>query len=278
MGNEIAGGYYTQERSMKIGTWRSIFTALILALVLAACGGGTGGSGESGQPGGGQGEGGSENAQVVPGDFGYIFNSDKNGVIITYYTGNSSSVIIPDTIENYPVVGLRGDIFKGSETLASISFPDTVTEIPDSAFAGCASLTSVKWPASLVTIGSSAFQGTALTALELPSRLTAIEESAFQDCGSLTTVTLPEGLAAIEESAFQDCGSLTSVTLPESLTSINNFAFYNDRELISLNVPAGLIQFPRGYYRDSSAFGWCHKLPLAVRDKLIEQGYSGQFF
>jgi hypothetical protein len=257
---------------MKIGTWRSIFTVLTLALVLAACGGGTSGDGESGQPGGNRGEGGSENAQVVSGDFGYIFNSDRNGVIITYYTGSSPSVVIPDTIENYPVVGLRGDIFQGSETLASISFPDTVTVIPEEAFAGCVSLASVKWPASLVTIGSSAFQSTALTVLELPSNLTTIGGSAFRNCGSLTSVTLPGGLTTIESSTFRECGSLTSVTLPESLTTISYYAFFNDRELNSLNVPAGLTQFPTSY-GDGYAFRWCHKLPLAVRDKLIEQGY-----
>ena len=60
--------------------------------------------------------------------------------------------------------------------------------------------------------------------LILPSRLSAIEESAFEGDWSLDQVALPEGVETIGERAFAD-SSLAGINLPDSLTRIAPDAF-----------------------------------------------------
>jgi hypothetical protein len=252
---------------MKATTWRKIFIlGFTVFFVLAGCGGG-GENGAAAQDGSG-GQGGTSRTEdsgqavvvdAAAADFGYVLNGTKDGIRIVYYTGSSDTIVIPDTIENYPVVELRSDVFQKNTTLKSISLPDTITEIPAEAFNGCSSLTDIKWPASLDTIGSSAFRSTAFAALEFPPNLTTIGTNAFRDCSKLKNVTLPESLNTIRGQAFLEC-----------------------RELRSLNVPASLRNFPRlaGDWESypNNAFNWCDKLPLAVRDQLVQQGYSANEF
>ncbi|MDR1390051.1 MAG: leucine-rich repeat domain-containing protein [Treponema sp.] len=232
------------------------FLALLIALTVVSCGGASGTEGETGTAGeagdgGTQGSSGSSESggkQFPAGDFGYILNDTKDGIIITYYTGSSFDVVFPDTIEDYPVVGFLS-FFSGNKKLTSVSLPDTITAIPNTAFYNCEALAKVKLPASLVSIGNSAFNSTALTSVELPLALTTI--------GSY---------------AFGSCSSLKSISLPETLTTVREGGFYHCRNLSSFNVPAALTQY--GY----NVFSDCHKLPLAVRDQLTAQGYSASQF
>jgi hypothetical protein len=46
----------------------------------------------------------------------------------------------------------------------------------------------------------------------IPSSVTSIGDSAFQDCTSLTSVTIPNSVTSIGNSAFGSCTNLTSLT------------------------------------------------------------------
>jgi hypothetical protein len=244
-------------------TGKIICLVLAASLFFAGCGKGKGksgdasGSGQASDGGGSQssssGQASSGGGSVSSGDFGYRLNADKDGIVLAYYTGSGGNVVIPDTIENIPVVGIR-TVFRGNTTIASVTIPATVTEIPAEAFYKCTSLSSIKWSEGLVTIGNSAFFNT-----------------------GFKTIELPEGLTSIGASAFRECGALTSVKLPESLTTIGAYAFYNDLELNTLNVPAKLTTFTKSY-GENNAFGTCLKLPLAIRDNLVAQGYVASEF
>jgi hypothetical protein len=72
---------------------------------------------------------------------------------------------------------------------------------------------------------------TAVGALVIPSSyngntVTAIGESAFDDCSGLTSVTIPDGVTSIGVRAFRRCSGLTSVTIPGSVTSTRTAADY----------------------------------------------------
>src|SRR5688572_30005781 len=69
-----------------------------------------------------------------------------NGTItITGYTGPGGAVAIPDTINGLPVTSIGDYAFTQRTSLTSVTIPDSVTTIGESAFESC-SLTSVTIP------------------------------------------------------------------------------------------------------------------------------------
>ena len=111
-----------------------------------------------------------------------------------------------------------------------ITFEGDVTKIGYYAFYGyktdCNKLTSVTIPDSVKTIGESAFYYCkSLTSVTIPDSVTTIGERAFSDCTSLTSVTIPDSVTTIGDYAFYNCDSLTSVTIPDSVTTIGEGTF-----------------------------------------------------
>lgn len=66
-------------------------------------------------------------------------------VTITKYTGTESTVILPSTINSWPVTKIGEDAFQDNTTITSVTIPASVTEIGSNAFAGCTNLTSVNY-------------------------------------------------------------------------------------------------------------------------------------
>ncbi|MBO5661687.1 MAG: leucine-rich repeat domain-containing protein, partial [Tidjanibacter sp.] len=108
-----------------------------------------------------------------------------------------------------------------------ITFDGAVTEIGDwGAFSGCTSLTSITIPDSVTSIGDSAFVNCwSLTSITIPDSVTEIGAYAFYGCPSLASITIPEGVTSIGELAFYICSSFESITIPNSVTSIGDNAF-----------------------------------------------------
>ena len=76
-------------------------------------------------------------------DFAYELNADGTGIIITMYQGNKKDVVIPSTIENYPVVELFTLAFYNNYYLESITIPNSVKKIGGFTFAMCSKLKTV---------------------------------------------------------------------------------------------------------------------------------------
>ena len=124
---------------------------------------------------------------------------------------------------------------------ASVTIPDGVTIVGDSAFERNASMTSVVLPDSVVTIGANAFQScTGLTKAELSSKLEKIANYAFDNCKALKEIQIPETVTEIGSGAFQYCAGLTELTLPEGLQTIGESAFVGCSGLTRLAIPDGV--------------------------------------
>ncbi len=80
----------------------------------------------------------------------------------------------------------------------------------------------------VTAIGESAFQNcSTLKSVTIPNCITSIGVYAFRGCTGLTSVAIPNSVTSIRGGAFQDCSGLTSVTIPNSITSIDDAAFQN---------------------------------------------------
>lgn len=109
------------------------------------------------------------------------------GVELTGYCGSNEDVYIPNEVtkgENeFPVLKLGDNLFKGNTALNSVTLGEGITEIGDSAFEGAENLTCIVTPESLTTIGKRAFAGcTNFNSVILYDGVTAIGENAFEGC------------------------------------------------------------------------------------------------
>lgn len=130
-----------------------------------------------------------------------------------------------------------------------------VAEIRSSAFANCSSLASVTFPSSLTKIGNNAFQNcTALQSAVIPNSVTSIGNNAFAGCSALTQATLPESLAKISSSMFSNCKSLIAIDIPSSVNYIDSYAFSGCSSLISVVIPEGVTTLR------ANAFSYCSSL------------------
>ena len=124
----------------------------------------------------------------------------------------------------------------------SITIPETVTAIGDSAFSGTG-LTGITIPASVTSIGDRAFSGcAALTGVTLPANFTSIGDGVFENCAALMSITIPETVTVIGDCAFSGTG-LTSITIPASVTSIGDRAFSGCAALQSASYAGTLEQW-----------------------------------
>lgn len=91
------------------------------------------------------------------------------------------------------------------------------------AFIECTSLKSVSMPESMTWIGDSAFAGcTGLEQVEISPNLTTIGPNSFYSCNGLTSVVVPDKVTIIESLAFFGCLNLKSITIPASVTTLDS--------------------------------------------------------
>lgn len=153
------------------------------------------------------------------------FFFDPTTGMITGYNGTDTVVVIPSKINGITVETIDHAAFYNS-VVTSVTIPDSVTFISDSAFAYCSSLTNISIPNSVTAIGSFAFEGcTKLESITLPSSLLTISEFLFYDCSQLTTIHIPDSVSSIRQYAFYNCGKLETIRIPVSVTSIGSYAF-----------------------------------------------------
>ena len=100
-----------------------------------------------------------DSSQIEVGDeliFRYRLENGK--AIVTGYTGTSTLVTIPATLDGYPVVAIGERAFEGQK-IAAVMLPDGLEAIGWFAFYGCEQLIDVSIPTSVTSIGYAVFDG-----------------------------------------------------------------------------------------------------------------------
>lgn len=177
-------------------------------------------------------------------------------VIITGCTEDApSDLVIPATIEGYPVTAIEDHAFDEHIDLTSVTIPDGVTEIGSNAFYGCTSLTFVTIPNTVKEIGEAAFADCkSLTSVTIPKGIKVVEDYMFAGCKNLTSVTIPDGVREIGYMAFADCKSLTTVTIPESVSDISAEAFDGCTDLTDVYYGGTERAFEEVYVGDTNYY------------------------
>lgn len=144
--------------------------------------------------------------------------------------------------------------FKDWKGLHSLSLPDGLVQIGQSAFLGDnnADFKQLTIPNSVTTIAAYAFQGcTNLQNVKLPENLKSIENHAFANITALETIDIPNSVDSIGAFAFQGCFKL-NIKLPKNLKSIGDNSFENISGTISLSIPEGVERIGAYAFRNCS--------------------------
>lgn len=158
---------------------------------------------------------------------GVLF-SDNGKTLFSYPAGRQGTYTVPDG-----TVNIAPDSFAQS-VITNISFPDTVTEIGESAFWQCKKLTGITFP----------------------KNLKVIERYVCMENISLVSVTIPEGVTTIRAGAFEGCTSLKKAAIPSTVVSIGD-SFPTDTVLDIKNP--GLHRLEDGTLVEAAAINVCGK-------------------
>ena len=125
----------------------------------------------------------------------------------------------------------------------SITLPNTITSIGESAFAGCSKLESINIPSSVESIGKNAFwECSSLKSINIPSKVQDIYLNTFSGCSSLKTLIIDDRSTTLTEgknNSYSDKG----FTLFESCSSLENLYLGGDFEGLSSNSTIKSITF-----------------------------------
>lgn len=161
-----------------------------------------------------------------------------------YYTNSLfiNGIEVKEVLLSNAVTKIGAGAFAGYKG-ATISIPESVTEIGRYAFSECTS--NILWPGTptIQIIGDSAFSGYKGSTVIIPESVTEIGYSAFSD-SSIQEITIPAQLDYIRANAFKDCKSLKTVNFPKlNNISISSYAFLgcSSLEVISFTNILGNI-------------------------------------
>ena len=85
-------------------------------------------------------------------------------ILITGCRADAKNIVIPEIIENLPVLGVEEDAFADCTALESVDIPDGARAVAERAFVRCPNLKTVRIPQSVVWMGEDAFEGSPQTA------------------------------------------------------------------------------------------------------------------
>ena len=184
------------------------------------------------------------------GNAAFVFCDSLNSINVA--SGNTHYSSIDGVLYNYT----RDTLIQCPGAKTSVTIPNGVTTIAESAFAGCRSLTSVTIGNGVNSIEWCAFQGcSSLTSINVASGNThySSTDGALYNYAQDTlilcpeaksSINIPNGVTCIKGYAFCNCIGLTSIPIPSSVTYINvNAAFEGCDALTSINVASGNTRY-----------------------------------
>lgn len=164
------------------------------------------------------------------------------------YTGDDVKMVIPNKIDGLTVTEIAYKAFFDNEDIVSVTIPDTVKKIGESAFCGCCCLSEVIIPETVEEIGEEAFHDCPCLADD--NGFVIVRDVLYEYFGESEKVTVPDGVKTIGCYCFSGDDIIT-ITLPDSVSKIEESAFYLCKYLCVIDVPNPECKI------DSSIFDGC---------------------
>ena len=128
---------------------------------------------------------------------------------VAFQDNTITKIVLPEGIEHWA--------FAGNNSLETIILPDSMENIPFSAFMACVSLKSILLPKNIKNIGERAFEDCIkLSSIEIPPMVEIVNSNVFMGCESLETITCYENTKFTGDDFF--CESLSSINVLDSET------------------------------------------------------------
>lgn len=168
---------------------------------------------------------------------------------------NITSIDLPDGLEE-----IGEEAFECSK-LTTLTIPASVKKIGDRAFYISKSLTDISFEEGdePLDLGKYTFNGChGLTSVNLPERVTVLDDGVFSHCYNLKEIEMPavvelkdnvfagssfekialsDKITSMGSCTFKDCYYLTSATLPAKLEQLGTCTFENCSSLSQVNLP-----------------------------------------
>lgn len=182
-------------------------------------------------------------------------------VRIVEYIGTATEVVIPSTIEGYPV-RLVDDTGFREKKVVSITLPNTLTM----GFTFWSCLKNVVFAEGTERIPSKILFYSDIESVTIPDSVKEIGSCAFCGCSKLKEVRLPSELEWIGDGAFSGAG-ITSIVIPKKVRYIGRGALKaGNLESVVMEYNDTILETEKdGAYRyqceiADEAFAWCNKL------------------
>lgn len=183
-------------------------------------------------------------------------------------TTKTGAISIPSFVKDnygteYDVTGVGIFAFQNVAGITSITLPEGIATINNSAFALCPDLVSFNIPASVTTLGINLIADSPkmnrITVANGNTKWSDVD-GVLCDASKTTLIVYPQGRTAssytipptvktLEVSAFTNCNNLTSINLGTA-TTMNGIVFNTCKNLTSLTFPAEMTSIPTttGFY------------------------------
>lgn len=197
--------------------------------------------------------------------FVYYLKADNTIGIQAYdtaYMGTNKKVVIPETIDGYPVTEIDEFAFY-NEGVQTVVFPSTLKKIGKQAFM-YSDLRSFSFTGDeTVEVGDSAFSETSMEEIIVPANIKEISVACFQGNMNAKSIIIEKGVETIGEHAFNSCQFANSVKIASTVVSINKFAFANCIRVEYLEMSEGVTTI------GERAFDWLESLTSVTLPKSI---------
>ena len=144
-----------------------------------------------------------------------VWDFDEDYCELDGYTGAGGDVAVPGEIGRSTVDVIQTNVFSSNETITSLTLPDTLLQLKDSAVYWCEKLAAVTLPDSLIAIG----------------------ERNLYHCPKLSEITIPAGVRFIGEDSFCNNEALRTIVFEGACPIISAGCFTQLPEEAAIYVP-----------------------------------------